>query len=40
VIDAKALITHTFDFENAVDVFRGIIGGTQPIVKAVMKPNG
>jgi L-iditol 2-dehydrogenase len=40
VIDAKALITHTFDFENAVDVFRGIIDGTQPIVKAVMKPNG
>ncbi|MDH7602483.1 MAG: alcohol dehydrogenase catalytic domain-containing protein [Armatimonadota bacterium] len=39
IVDAKALITHTFSFDKAVDIFKGIIDGTQPIVKAVMTPN-
>lgn len=39
VVDPEILITHTFGFDNAADIFRGIIDGSQPIVKAVMVPN-
>jgi L-iditol 2-dehydrogenase len=37
-INAKALVNHTFGFENAADVFRAIVDGSQPIIKAVMLP--
>jgi len=40
LIDAQALITHTFGFEKAKDVLQAIIDGSQPIVKAVMLPHG
>ncbi len=39
VVDPELLITHTFSFGSALDVFRGIVEGSQPIVKAVMTPN-
>lgn len=39
-IDAEALVTHTFRFDEAKDVFKAIIDGSKPIVKAVMLPNG
>jgi len=40
VVDAGALVTHTFGFEDAKGIFGGIIDGSEPIVKAVMLPNG
>lgn len=40
LVDAKALITHTFRFDNAKEVMGAVIDGSQPIVKAVMLPNG
>jgi len=40
LIDAKALITHTFGFEEARGTMEAIIDGSQPIIKAVMLPNG
>ncbi|MGB9619979.1 MAG: zinc-dependent alcohol dehydrogenase [Armatimonadota bacterium] len=40
VIDAGALVTHTFGFDDAMSIFAGIIDGSKPIVKAVMLPNG
>lgn len=40
VVDAGALVTHTFGFEDARAIMGAIIDGSQPIVKAVMLPNG
>ncbi len=40
VIDADALINHTFGFADAKETFRAIVDGSMPIVKAVMLPNG
>jgi L-iditol 2-dehydrogenase len=40
LVDASALITHTFGFEDAREVMGAIIDGSQPIIKAVMLPNG
>ncbi len=40
MIDADALVTHTFGFDNARDTFRAIIDGDEPVVKAVMLPHG
>jgi threonine dehydrogenase-like Zn-dependent dehydrogenase len=40
LVDARALITHTFGFDQARDVMQSIIDGTQPIIKAVMVPQG
>jgi threonine dehydrogenase-like Zn-dependent dehydrogenase len=40
LIDADPIITHTFGFDDARDTFQAIIDGSQPIVKAVMLPNG
>lgn len=40
LVDARALITHTFNFDQARDVMQSIIDGTQPIIKAVMVPHG
>jgi len=40
LVDAKALITTTFGIDNAKAVMGAIVDGSQPIVKAVMLPNG
>ena len=40
LVDAAALVTHTFSFQEAREVMGAIIDGSQPIVKAVMLPNG
>jgi len=40
LVDASALITHTFGFEDAKKIMGAVIDGSQPIVKAVMLPNG
>lgn len=40
LVDAKAMVTHTFGFDNAKEIMGAIIDGSQPIVKAVMLPNG
>lgn len=40
LIDGQALVTRTFGFEEAAGVMRAVIDGSQPIVKAVMLPNG
>jgi L-iditol 2-dehydrogenase len=39
-VDAKALITHTFGFEDAVSTMKAVIDGSEPVVKAVMLPHG
>jgi threonine dehydrogenase-like Zn-dependent dehydrogenase len=40
LVDAKALVTHTFSFADARATMQSIIDGSQPIVKAVMLPHG
>jgi len=40
LIDGQKLMTHTFSFGNARDIFKGIIEGNLPAVKAVMQPHG
>jgi len=40
VVDARALVTHTFGFAQAKATMQAIIDGSQPIVKAVMLPHG
>ncbi len=40
LVDANALVTHTFGFDNTKEIMEAIINGSQPIVKAVMLPNG
>ena len=40
LVDAGELVTHTFRFGEEKDVLRAIIDGSQPIIKAVMLPNG
>jgi L-iditol 2-dehydrogenase len=40
LVDAQALITHTFGFEDARETIGSIVDGSQPIIKAVMLPNG
>ena len=40
MMDAATLITHTFTFDNYEEIFRGIIDGDQPILKAVCTPHG
>ena len=39
LLDATALITHTFGFEEAKETLAGIVEGTLPVIKAVMLPN-
>jgi L-iditol 2-dehydrogenase len=39
LVDAKALVTHTFGFAGAGDTMRAIVDGSRPIIKAVMLPN-
>lgn len=40
LVDAAALVTHTFGFDRAADTLRGIVEGTLPVIKAVMLPHG
>ncbi len=40
LVDAGALVTHTFGFDDAEATMRAIVDGSQPIIKAVMLPNG
>jgi L-iditol 2-dehydrogenase len=40
LIDANLLITHKFGFDDATDVMKAIVDGSQPVIKAVMLPNG
>jgi threonine dehydrogenase-like Zn-dependent dehydrogenase len=40
LVDASALVTHSFGFDQACEVLRAVVDGTQPIVKAVMLPHG
>ena len=39
LVDAKALATHTFGFDNAKEMMAAVVDGSQPIVKAVMLPS-
>jgi L-iditol 2-dehydrogenase len=39
LVDAEALATHTFGFDEARGIMESIIDGTKPIIKAVMLPN-
>jgi L-iditol 2-dehydrogenase len=39
-VDSKLLVTHTFGWGEAEKIMRSIIEGTEPIIKAVMLPNG
>ena len=40
MMDAKAIVTHTFTFDNYEAIFHGIVDGDQPILKAVCTPHG
>ncbi len=40
LVDPRVLISHTFGFDNAKPVMQSIANGTEPIVKAVMLPDG
>jgi len=40
LVDASQLVTHTFGFGDAKEVMGAVIDGSQPIIKAVMLPNG
>lgn len=40
LIETNALVTHTFRFENAREIMGAVIDGSQPVIKAVMLPNG
>ena len=40
LVDASAIITHKFGFDEAKQTFAAIIEGTEPIIKAVMLRNG
>jgi L-iditol 2-dehydrogenase len=40
LVDAEALVTHTFGFEQARETMESVIDGSRPIVKAVMLPHG
>jgi len=40
LVDGEKLVTHTFGFDRAKAVMRAIVGGSEPIIKAVMLPHG
>jgi L-iditol 2-dehydrogenase len=40
LVDASALITHTFGFGEAATTLRGVLEGSLPAIKAVMLPHG
>ena len=39
LVDAKAMVTHTFGFDEARDILKSALDGSKPIVKAVMLPH-
>lgn len=39
LVDAKAIVTHTFGFSSAKETMQAVIDGSEPIIKAVMLPN-
>ena len=40
LVDGNKLVSHTFGFENAKTMLADIVNGNQPVIKAVMLPNG
>jgi L-iditol 2-dehydrogenase len=40
MINAAALVTHTFGFDRACETMSAVVDGSQPVIKAVMLPNG
>jgi L-iditol 2-dehydrogenase len=40
LVDASALVSHTFGFDQTKEIMQAIIDGSQPIIKAVMVPHG
>ncbi len=40
LVDASTIVTHTFGFDDARAVMSSIVDGSQPVIKAVMLPNG
>ena len=40
LVDAKALVTHTFSFDQTRATLQSLLDGTQPMIKAVMRPHG
>jgi L-iditol 2-dehydrogenase len=40
LVDAKKLVSHTFGFDETKQTLEAIIDGSEPIIKAVMTPNG
>ena len=40
LVDASALISHTFGFDQTKEIMEAVIDGTQPVIKAVMLPHG
>ena len=40
LVDAKAIVSHTFGLADASAVMQAVVDGTRPIIKAVMLPNG
>ncbi len=40
LVDAQALVTHTFGLGEAKTVMTGIVDGTLPAIKAVVLPHG
>ncbi len=39
LVDPSLIVTHTFGFDNATDIMRSVVDGSQPVIKAVMLPN-
>jgi L-iditol 2-dehydrogenase len=39
LVDARVLVTHTFGFADARKTLTGIVDGSSPVIKAVMRPN-
>jgi threonine dehydrogenase-like Zn-dependent dehydrogenase len=40
LVDAKAIVSHTFGMGEARAVMQAVVDGSKPIIKAVMLPNG
>jgi L-iditol 2-dehydrogenase len=40
LVDAKAVVSHTFGMAEARSVMQAVVEGSKPIIKAVMLPNG
>lgn len=40
LVDARSVVTHTFGFADAGKIMGAALEGNEPIIKAVMTPNG